>query len=322
MDITTSAKGKRWDSVLEPIMAYGSLLQLTIRIRMELVRIEPDSPSFDNHTYIHNGVVSNSFGTVHLQKWSDGEWINFRQQFASVVERGWNHKLVLMPSQPWYAYSDPWSIQRLEPSRIFCKLSIQVVDPPAGGPVHFRFGCVNTPDQFRSYVSSDTRTGMLSQSDLTRASSWKSIRFKDHFHVVTFHQITAVHEVGHVLLLDHPRGQSSENWAYGTNYDQHSTIMGAGDVVTADLARPWQQTLDRHLVRQTKADHLLRFKPALDSNVFDHSWASVHLTAFSNKTLAEIAEPNPGHNNLPSLEAGPPKGPAGVDWKHLQFKTP
>ncbi|MFD2936785.1 hypothetical protein [Spirosoma flavum] len=319
MDIITSAKGKRWDSILEPVMPYGSLLRLTLQIRLELVRIEPDSHSFDAFSYIHNGILRNQFGTVNLQTWSDGEWTSFRQRFASTIERFWNHKLVLMPTQPWYAYSDPWSVNRIDPSRIGCSLSIQVVDTPAGNPVHFRFGCVKTSDSFRSYASPEWRSGMLSQVDLNQQPSWRSISFKDHFHMVRFQQITAVHEIGHVLMLNHPRGPGGEEWAYGTTYEEHSSIMGAGDVVSATMARPWQQTLDKHLVRQTNADRKLQFSGVLDSNVLDHSWASVNLLAFSKKTLAEMPESNPGHNGLPSIETSTPKGPAGVDWKHLPF---
>ena len=263
MRVTANRRGRHWDSELEVHGADAGILTLIFRVR--LIQISPDSSS-QGGLVIQNGVLIDEGRHFPLQAWETSEWDNFRSNFATVVERAWNNRIWLLPSQPWYR-SHPTHPPISVAVRCRVRLTLNDASP------HLTFRCVKPgaatdPSAhnagFRSYASYQTRSGVLTDRALTPHDLSPNSPTMAHH---SYRRTTVGHEFGHVLGLGHSHeGQAgcvtdtNAVACYGTNEQERSDMMGYGQAVRGNHARAWIRTIVLHLQPETVADHRLRWR--------------------------------------------------------------
>lgn len=75
------------------------LVGLMLRYKIQLICCEPTTHFSAAGTYeTGNGILNDEFGIFHLERWSEGEWAEFRNQFVNVMSRHWDDKFELTPN--------------------------------------------------------------------------------------------------------------------------------------------------------------------------------------------------------------------------------
>lgn len=238
-------------------------LDLALRYRIELVRVEPTTrvqvPGDPNTFANGDGQIHDDDGVHKLAKWEEWEWFAFRDNFPKVIKDFWDEKFELTPNRAWFR---PSPNQGLTAPKVTCSLDIELV---AGG-AHQRYFIINlAPNEqpFRSFAVPTERTGVFTQYDLSpdkfhRKTSIRHGRRTEQ-HRVTYFQTTILHEFGHTMGLHHVRGQSNKDDAYGITLDERTNMMGFGEQIHASQASPWISQMRRHLISSAK-DQAVNFK--------------------------------------------------------------
>lgn len=324
MNIHFSQRGRRWDSLLFPV--ENNQFELTIQCRVHLVRIEPGSHFTDGTTWMNGkGVVHSLLDhqAIKLDAWDDLEWETYKREFKQVLERNWNERFRLVPNKAWYASpkgTDPISVP------VRCSLAIQVIDSAALHP-HFTFRCLHPQTSFRSYVSSDKGSGIITHEDVTFSWIMRRTLINGQRHRVEFGQITVLHEFGHVLGFDHVNGGGNDDGAYGITLDQRENLMGMGHHFASAQARPWRTTLRRHLVPENRYDRGVTFTGQVDGPqliaYWDNDWDLKPTPKPAKKGTKKHASSatGPAHAPAPTTD-DLVYGPGGVVWKHMAHQPP
>ncbi|WP_052731142.1 zinc metalloprotease [Spirosoma radiotolerans] len=313
MNIHFSQTNSRWDSVLSPI--GGNRFELTLQFRIRLVRIEPTTQFYEGDTWASgNGVMHSPYHpfTHKLNTWNDLEWTNYRQEFCRVIEHNWSDKFMLIPNKAWYIPPPAGSDKVSAP--VQCSLKIQLVDSASQHP-HFTIRCIHPDKGFRSFMSPELRTGIITHDDLK--FEWRVLPTKigKQQHQIEYGQITVLHEFGHVLGFEHVNGSSAERWAYGITLEQRANLMGLGIHFSDKQARPWEATIRRHLIPENKYDRTVKFAGHLSSPQIIAYWDN-DFDMKDPPPKAKSTKPAKGasgaHHSSSTIH-----GPAGVIWEHM-----
>jgi hypothetical protein len=242
MQIHFFRSGRRWDSCLLPLddNTFGFILQFRVR----LVRVEPNTRFFSSDTYATgNGRLHDTYGTFHLDAWTNEEWEAYKRRFVEVVQRHWSDKFVLDPDRAWYR---PRLGANLTSAVIQCGLSVELVETSARA--HQTYRIIHPRETtFRSYVEEHNRSGLFTHQDLESQWGNRLTRIGSENHSVDFLQTTINHEFGHTLGLNHVNGVGNSDRHYGVTLEQRENQMGMGGRLTAAHGRPWIRSLwDRH----------------------------------------------------------------------------
>ncbi|TLU97999.1 hypothetical protein [Dyadobacter luticola] len=263
---------KRWDSALLPIddNTFGLILQFRVR----LVRVEPTTRFFMSDTYATgNGRLHDTYGTFHLDAWTNQEWESYKTNFVNVVQRHWSDKFVLDPDRAWYR---PRMGANLTSAIIQCGLSIELVETSA--QAHQTFRIIHPRENnFRSYVEMYNRTGLFTHLDLEpQWGGGRLTRVGNARHSIDFLQTTINHEFGHTLGLNHVNGVGNSDNNYGITLEQRENQMGLGGRLTTRHGRPWLNSLvDRHHIipeRRHLPEDRVKFTARVDSPQLIEYW--------------------------------------------------
>jgi len=255
MQIRMIHNGRDRDSLLMPLEPRSVDLMLQYSILLE--RCEPTSHfNVSGTRCTGNGILHDTYGTFHLDPWTDAEWNAFTSDFVGVITRYWDRKFELTPSRPWYqARGAPVAP---EAAVITCSLSVGLVQTAAMANQHYY---IIKPQEtsFRSFAWPEHRKGMFTHRDLTLRWNTRRTRVGHGVrHRVSFLQTVVLHEFGHTLGLGHVNGSSNDDSAYGVTLEQREDLMGMGDHVTAREAQPWIRQMRHHLV-PSRGEAALRF---------------------------------------------------------------
>jgi hypothetical protein len=271
MHIHLFRNARRWDSCLIPIddTTFGMILQF----KVHLVRVEPTTRFFMGETYATgNGILHDTYGRFHLERWPDREWEDYKSRFVTVVQRHWSDKMILDPNKDWYV---PRTNAARNSATIQCGLSIQLVDSAA--QAHQTYRIIHPQeDTFRSFVVEADRTGVFTQHDLESHWNDRRTRIGSETHSVSFLQTTINHEFGHTLGLAHVNGAGNSDSHYGVTLSERENQMGMGGLLTARHAQPWITRLRNHLIPQTHYDATVTFRGRVASpqliEYWDNDW--------------------------------------------------
>jgi hypothetical protein len=272
MEIRMIHSGRDRDSLLMPMNPQN--VDLMLQYSVQLVRCEPTTRFNVSGTFCTgNGILHDTYGTFHLDPWSDGEWRDFSSNFVGVITRYWDGKFELTPNRPWYrarGAQGPASA-----ASVSCSLSLGLVGGP--GTANQRYFIIKPREgNFRSFADPPRRLGLVTHRDRSLHWNTRRTRIGGVRHSVSYLQSTILHEFGHTLGLDHVAGTGNSDADYGTTLDQREDLMGMGDHATGREARPWVSQLRYHLV-PARGEAPVRFTPRVLSpqliTYWDNDWA-------------------------------------------------
>lgn len=255
MEIRMIHNGRDRDSPLMPMNA--STIDLMLQYSIQLIRCEPTTRFNAAGTYCTgDGILHDEFGRFHLDRWTEPEWLAFRDNFVTIIRRYWDGKFELSPNRAWYLPRG--SLGAPEAAKISCSLSLGLVEM-ASVANHRYFIIKPRETSFRSFASPERRLGLFTHRDLAHDWNTRRTRVGNVRHSVSFLQSTILHEFGHTLGLQHVNGSGNADANYGTTLDQRHDLMGMGDHASASAARPWISQLRHHLIPRTADDRAVRF---------------------------------------------------------------
>ncbi len=250
------------------ICAPNSNAELTLTLRLGLRQQNPQ-----------NKAPGQNYGTVYdgnqpgqpvraIVDWKPAEWAAFKQALVRQVESVWSKKFWLINGKSWFQFN---SGAAAYVPNVYCKLKLVAEDAGAGAH-HAIIHVVRLRDDspgFRSNTRNFDNRDVQSLATRLNAKGQPIVR-----------QVTAVHEIGHLLGLDHinygtPSCPFGSNMGapdcYGVTTSEMHNIMGAGMQLRAADAYGWHRTLWTMIQGETKiaghaSVHMNDWTPSLRHN--------------------------------------------------------
>jgi hypothetical protein len=193
-----------------------------------------------------------------MRPWEDGAIRQYITDFKDSVESHWSDRIYILFPDPkdakqamnkldYQRFLHP-TLKDKKPPYMKCMLSIQPCDKNGHAKVYI-LNVVPGQGRFqgRAYRRPDAPDTLTVGSDALKIATHR-ISDRD-----TYRQVPAVHEVGHLLDLDHvnaadPACKTDKNAeiCYGGTPYEMNDIMGMGDAVTGDHAKTWLKAIRLH----------------------------------------------------------------------------
>ncbi len=204
-------------------------------LNVYLHRFQPSAPGFR--------YLDATGGATLVDPWTDVGWHTFQADFRRVVTRGWNNHFWLMTPSNYHDLDWPQGTptHRLN---VKCGLELSLATHQSHNVMYI--DCVNAQSFFRSSMTRQRFRGELDHVDAAAAPV-----------TATPTQTTVLHEVGHLLGLDHVAQhaaacvpptptQPAVAACYGTTVWQRGDLMGMGNRVEQWHAGPWKNRIRYH----------------------------------------------------------------------------
>jgi hypothetical protein len=209
---------------------------LVFILSVHLNRYDPDSSGL---------YADDNGGVTQIQRWTDAEWQAFRQGFWRTVTNYWNNRFWLIPPDGYEELDWPAGFGTHRPN-VKCGLKLSVHQTPEHARI--AINCVRPIGDggFRSSMSA--RSGELDIADLDPLQRQATA-------TETQTQTVVLHEVGHLLGLDHVSPNAAACTAanapgcYGTTAWQRGDLMGWGQRLEPWHSWPWRDRIRYHTGR-------------------------------------------------------------------------
>jgi len=232
--------------------------ELTLTLRLGLRKVDPFTGGAAG-IYLDGDLEARE-----IIRWTPGVWEKWKSDFSSIVQPFWDGKFCLIND----CFSFPFQIRgmTLYPN-VWCRFNLILNDAPTSRYItndegasrnHYTIDVVrldpNKANSFRSHSMVITSEDL--KNDITGATKGRGL--------IT--QITALHEIGHLLGLNHvavgkpgcPTSWTDAPACYGvSDYDKLS-VMGQGMLLRPEHdAYPWREALryfdrEERMMRVTK----------------------------------------------------------------------
>lgn len=226
-----SLRGEVFDSELDPSVINATTnANLTLFMRVFLERVEP-SPRTSM------GVQDSDDNWFELLSWDETRWNGFVGRFQRECQRFWSGRFWLFTPDRVRDLDWPQWAPTHRPN-VFCRLRLSVTNNASAA--HHAIQCVHVNQRATGFRSHAT---LWSSLDLRAETLVPGARFRTH-----------LHEVGHLLGLEHVadnrgeciRAGRNENPCYGVSRAEQLEVMGMGSQVREWNATPWRQAIARH----------------------------------------------------------------------------
>lgn len=230
-----------FDSLFEVPVHSNARLTLTVKTHLE--PYEPNIPAGQEWELVHQWPHDENATTRKVVSWNslgpdDETFPQWAMRFKRLVEEHWSSHLYLVPRRRAGGRGD----YTLAPIR--CFLEIQFVARADRSHLNLSIYRLHPSETF-------FRSSMALGGHCKRGMSDGSL---DHLDIDPkpgqFHQIAAVHELGHYLGLSHVAAGTPTPYGAPGSY-QRGDIMGAGMRRDAWHAWPWLNRLPLHEVSST-----------------------------------------------------------------------
>lgn len=209
-----------FDADLDPDRCNQSTnADLTVYLRVNFVRVDPTPASSTYNDWDNT--------PVPIRAWTDGQWSLWKTRFMRDCNRKWNGKFWLVTPQTYNALNWPTS-RPTHRCNLYCRFEMSEQANSEGAHAVIPVVRVNGNHNFRSdmltYSDRDLRAERLTRGSLF---------------------YTHIHEIGHLMGLDHPGTGNAgcmtggENVCYAAPDGDTTGVMGMGSRIREGNAGPW-----------------------------------------------------------------------------------
>lgn len=194
---------------------------LTVYVRIHFQKIDPTPASSTYADY--DGTA------VPIRAWRDSEWLAFRTTFLNDCRRKWHGKFWLKTPASFTRLNWP-SVNPTHRCNLYCRFEISEQSTPEGAHAIIPVVHVDGNHFFRSHML------LYDNGDLAPQRRTAGSRFFTH-----------VHEIGHLIGLDHPGhgtpacSTGGEDACYAAADGSDTGIMARGSVMLPEYADPWRK---------------------------------------------------------------------------------
>ncbi|MCL4793829.1 MAG: hypothetical protein KJZ84_04670 [Bryobacteraceae bacterium] len=193
---------------------------LTLYIRINFQRIDP-APGGPATYQDYDGTA------VPIRAWRDAEWAQWKARFLRDCRNKWHGKFWLVTPATYNRLN--WPAQNpTHRCNLYCRFEIAEQGTTQGAHAVIPVVHVNGNHFFRSHMLLYSNNDLRAER-LTRGSNF----------------FTHVHEIGHLIGLDHPGtgragcARGGEAICYASADGDDRGVMGRGSMIRAEHARPW-----------------------------------------------------------------------------------
>ena len=211
-------------------------VDLTITLKLGFRQINP-SGATSSGTY--NDYGDPSAPARKIAKWSAGEWLTWKRNFAASAQRYWHGKFWLINNFPEFEFEAKQVKYR---PNVYCRFELIGSDANTGQ--HHTVIDVVRLDRTETWFGSHSRL----YDNLDTKSVQKDVDRKGK----PIMQRAHVHEVGHLLGLGHVdigkphcpvTGNTNASACYGIADPDKRSVMGEGMQLRLEHAEPWRRAM-------------------------------------------------------------------------------
>lgn len=226
--------------------------ELTLTLKMGFRQINPAGGA-DQGTHHDYGDATEP--TRRIVKWTDGAWKSWKSAFVSSAERFWHGKFWLINDSGSFGFKKGAEVYY---PNVWCRFKLVGNEAGLAGNNH-------TIDVVRLH-SGENWFG--SHSTLYDSKDTHSVRKAKTSAGKSVMQRAHVHEVGHLLGLDHvdvgkphclPAANTNAAACYGVADADMTSVMGSGMGLRAEHAYPWREALRNFALAEIVASVLNPF---------------------------------------------------------------
>jgi hypothetical protein len=202
-------------------------------------------------------------------RWDHSSWAHFKQDFLRVVMATWDGAFLLAPPDSYNEFI--WPEQGGRRRDLLCGLFIKLIE--SEHDAHAVLHVVRMADPAAHFgadssLLASNDVGAVTHGDVAAGAKWK--------------QHPAAHEVGHLLGLHHVAWKSvacrsNALKCYGSNLAEKLNIMGTGDQLSLDNAKPWRERIAAHT--------------GIDADSWKVDWASAAAMTRGTQSFERIPKP-------------------------------
>ncbi|MGL6208455.1 MAG: hypothetical protein ACRC14_01335 [Paracoccaceae bacterium] len=214
--------------------AYNNA-DLTLTLKLGFQQINPSGGAA---TGTHHDYGDPADPTRNIVRWSAGAWSSWKANFVASAQRFWTGKFWLVNDSGLFHYQ---ALGQTFIPNVYCKLKIVGSDSVAGN--HHNISVVRLASSETWFGSHSTLYDSLDTNSVEKArdSAGNAIMQRAH-----------VHEVGHLLGLDHvdvgqahcpASGDTNASACYGVSDASLNSVMGSGMTIRLENAAPWRNAM-------------------------------------------------------------------------------